>query len=309
MGKQWTSDFTMSESLVQSLLEAQFPELAPVTLEALATGWDNSVFLVNGAYVFRFPRRKVAIPLLTMENRLLPELSKYLPIPIPNPCFVGHSTNDYPSSFAGYVKLEGTAPHMQNLTDEKRMRSAVSWALFLRSLHRISIHSALQWGITPSDDIGRMDVEKRVPMFVANVEEVSRKGLIDNPDSLLRVVETLSPANHVRQQQQPVVVHGDMNFRNFLVNDDGVLTGVIDWGDAHIGHPAVDLSVVYSFLPESGRREFFKVYGEVHPQTESLAKFRSLYTNIVILLYAHDIGDRRQFLEAKRAIALANDSK
>jgi aminoglycoside phosphotransferase (APT) family kinase protein len=306
MSKPWAADIPITVTLVQDVLERQFPQLVPIQLRPLSEGWDNSLFLVNETYVFRFPRRKIAVDLIEMENRMLPPLSSHLPVPIPNPCFIGQPTKEYPFPFSGYPKLTGTVPYMMHLTDEQRTQSAVRWAEFLRILHGIPTHQALEWGIARSDDMGRMDVDKRIPMFIAKVEEVHTQGLIDNPYALLHITESVPTTEYVKQQCS-TVVHGDLNFRNFLVNDEGGLCGVIDWGDAHIGHPAVDLSVVYSFLPPSARPLFWKAYGDVCPETRLLAKFRSLYTNIVILLHAHDIGDRQQLLEAKRAITLCTE--
>lgn len=56
-----------------------------------------------------------------------------------------------------------------------------------------------------------------------------------------------------------------------LVAERGRLCGVLDWGDALTLH---------------------------------LAKFRALYTNLVILVYADDIRDECQVAKAKRALAL-----
>nr|WP_280138815.1 phosphotransferase [Fictibacillus solisalsi] len=79
--------------------------------------------------------------------------------------------------------------------------------------------------------------------------------------------------------------------RNTLVNNEGVIAGIIDWGDVHVGHPAVDLSFVYSFLPPEGRDRFYQIYGEVTPETQELARFKALYTTAVLLLYAHNTKD------------------
>jgi aminoglycoside phosphotransferase (APT) family kinase protein len=305
MGKQWTADITISETLVQDLLKQKFPQLIPLQLESFGEGWDNLLFLVNRKYIFRFPRRTLAADLIEREIRVLPELSSLLPVPIPKPCFVGQSTDEYPYSFFGYPKIAGTVPYMLKLTDDQRTKSAVRWAELLRALHSIRIGEALQWGIASSDYIGRMDVGKRVKMFITKVEEAQQKGLIENPNALLSIIDDLPTTEFVRQQKYRTLVHGDLNFRNFLVDNEGILSSVIDWGDAHIGHPAVDLSVVYSFLPPNARSDFFKAYGEVDTPTRLLAKFRSLYVNIVILMYAHDIKDSRQLLEAKRALALS----
>lgn len=302
MGRQWTADITVTNKLVQTVLARQFPQLNLVEVELLDAGWDNTVYLVNKNYIFRFPRRRVAVELIEKENRLLPCLSARLPLTIPNPCYLGESTNEYPYPFSGYVKIDGNVPHVLNLNDEQRAKSTTQLAQFLRTLHSVPVDLAITRGISTSDDIGRMDVDKRIPMFVAKIEEAYNKGMIDNPQVLLSEINELPTSEWIRQQNS-TVVHGDLNFRNFLVNHDGALVGVIDWGDAHVGHPAVDLSLVYSYLPPYARPDFFSVYGEVPPETLVLAKFRALYVNLVILIYAHDIGDRQQFLEAQRSIS------
>lgn len=302
MGRQWTADIIITVEMVQTLLSVQFSELSYADVQVLDAGWDNSVFLVNRNCVFRFPRRKVAVELIEMENRVLPWLSSRLPLAIPNPRFVGEPTPEYPFPFSGYFKINGSVPHRLNLNDTKRAESSVHLAQFLRVLHSIPTDLAIDRGVPASDNIGRMDIEKHIPMFVAKVEEAYNKRLVQDPHALLTAVDKL-PRIERNGQSNKAVVHGDLNFRNFLVDDDGTPTGVIDWGDVHIGHPAIDLSLVYSYLPPAARPNFFEVYGEVHPETLLLAYFRALYANIVILIYAHDIGDARQVLEAQRSIS------
>jgi len=302
MGNQWAADITITAGMVQAILSAQFPELSCAEVQLIDEGWDNSVFLVNGSFVFRFPRRQVAVELIQMENRVLPWLSGRLPLSIPNPRFVGQATTEYPFPYSGYFKINGTAPHTLNLNDKKRAKSTVSLAEFLRVLHSIQTDLAIEQGIPASDNIGRMDLGKRIPIFMAKVEEAYNKGLIQNPHLLLSRINKL-PTTESNGQQSRVVCHGDLNFRNFLIDNEGTLTGIIDWGDAHIGHPSIDLSLVYSYLPPHARSNFFNVYGLVHPETLLLAYFRALYVNVAILLYAYDIGDTRQLLEAQKAIS------
>ena len=50
-----------------------------------------------------------------------------------------------------------------------------------------------------------------------------------------------------------VVLHGDLHFRHLLVDEDGALTGVIDWGDLCCGDPSIDISLLWSFFPPEGR--------------------------------------------------------
>lgn len=53
-------------------------------MRLLSEGWDNTVWLVDGRWVFRFPRREGVIPGIEREMVLLPRLA---PLPIPVPVF------------------------------------------------------------------------------------------------------------------------------------------------------------------------------------------------------------------------------
>lgn len=61
-----------------------------------------------------------------------------------------------------------------------------------------------------------------------------------------------------RVKQRHILIHGDLHFKNMLVDETGKLSGIIDWGDVSIGHPACDLSIAYSFLPPASREGFLK---------------------------------------------------
>lgn len=78
----WSPERVVDAELARELIESRFPRLAPARVEPLGEGWDNSVFAVNGAWVFRFPRRQLAVPLIEAELRLLPSLPP-LPVPVP----------------------------------------------------------------------------------------------------------------------------------------------------------------------------------------------------------------------------------
>jgi aminoglycoside phosphotransferase (APT) family kinase protein len=172
----------------------------------------------------------------------------------------------------------------------------------LKELHGTPVQEAVEIGVGP-DKIGRMDLGRRTRQFEQCLKEAVNLGLLDKQSSLWDVARWLPDAESVSKRQ--ALVHGDLNFRNFLLDAEGVLCGVIDWGDVHIGHPAVDLAVAHSFLPPEGREIFRRAYGEIDEETWRLAKFRALYINLHILVYAYDIGDPLQLREAKTALELA----
>jgi Ser/Thr protein kinase RdoA (MazF antagonist) len=165
-------------------------------------------------------------------------------------------------------------------------------------------------GIAIEDSIGRMDLRKRIPLLLDKVEQACGMGYFDGREQLVHRVHALIDALQRLPSDPPprAVVHGDLNFRNFLVDEAGVLSGVIDWGDAHIGDPAVDLSIIFSFCPPAARPPFFEVYGAVSPEMELRARFRALYVSLMVLLYAHEIGQARQVRESLLGIANALDA-
>src|ERR1700730_579854 len=102
---QWDADWEVSDELVHKLIYGQFPQLSSKRIQRLGYGWDNTVYLVGGEYVFRFPRRKIAIDLLRMEGNILPKLTDYITIPYSKPLFYGEGNSDYPAPFLGYSYL------------------------------------------------------------------------------------------------------------------------------------------------------------------------------------------------------------
>lgn len=83
----WDADWEISEELAQRLISSQFPQLSSKEIKRLGYGWDNTVFLAGDEYVFRFPRRKVAIDSLKMEAKILPKLEDFISIPYSKPLF------------------------------------------------------------------------------------------------------------------------------------------------------------------------------------------------------------------------------
>ncbi|HLO10734.1 MAG TPA: phosphotransferase, partial [Pseudoneobacillus sp.] len=262
-------------------------------------GFDNTVYLVNNAYVFRFPRREIAVQLLDTENHLLPLLVNDLNIKIPEPIFFGKPTDFYKWPFTGYHHVQGSSPG--ELSVDIRSLSAAPLAHFLKKLHQFPVGVAKEAGVL-HDRFERMNIPKRREMLVENINKAAELQLIENAPAALDWLNTME----IEQDNSPLtLVHGDCHIRNVLVNKKGIISGIIDWGDTHIGNPAIDLSIAYSFLPSSSRECFFEIYGEVSESTKVAAKFFAIYVSVILLLYGHDLMDERLVSSAKESLNLA----
>jgi aminoglycoside phosphotransferase (APT) family kinase protein len=288
----------MTEKQAGLLIEEQFPELRPVQVELLGEGFDNTVFTVNEKYVFRFPRRVVAVELLQTERRLLPRLVPMLPIAIPEPLFIGSPSGAFPWLFLGYKKVHGHTP--SSLTREERLKSVEPIARFLQVLHHFPVEQARLLGVS-GDQFERLNLVRRKPKLRDNLEKIKAFGLYTKLSDILRFVEGL--AEDEPDQTEAVLVHGDLHIRNILVDSKGAISGVIDWGDVHIGHPALDLSLVYSFLPREGRERFYEIYGEVSKRWKQLAQFKAIYTTLLLMLYGHDLQDDGVIRECQASLS------
>lgn len=119
MRQPWDPEIQVTPEIAAAAIERQFPALRPARPEPLGSGWDNAAFLVNGRYVFRFPRRHIAVPLIRAEMRYLPLLAPRLPVAVPMPRFAGAPDSGFPYPFAGYERLLGTPACRLTWTDRK----------------------------------------------------------------------------------------------------------------------------------------------------------------------------------------------
>ena len=290
--RRWHAEVVVDEELARRLI-GQFPEVTLDSLRPFAEGWDNAVWVANEQWAFRFPRRAVAVPGVEVEIATLPLLAPILPLPIPTPVFFGRAADGYPWPFFGSALLQGREACDVALDDDARMGIALEVAAFLRHLHAVDPPDEL-----PTDPNGRAAMELRVPLTREQLAEV--EGLWRPPPSVERA---LAEAERLPPAAPRAVVHGDLHFRHLLVDDPLRLSGVIDWGDLCRTDPAVDLQLVWSFVPPGRRAEFLQAYGPV--TDDQLLRARVLALSLCAALAAYGHEDRLANVEREALDGLA----
>ncbi|PIS02368.1 MAG: hypothetical protein COT85_05060 [Chlamydiae bacterium CG10_big_fil_rev_8_21_14_0_10_42_34] len=293
MSHQWSPEKTIEPPEALKLIQDQFPKLNAQHIFLLGAGWDNTAFLIDDAYIFRFPRRKIALPFLEAERTLLPLLAERLPLPVPIPKWYGVSQGDYPWPFLGYKMLDGFTACRANLTEKQRFDLAVPIAKFLRKLHEMP-QEIISKCLIENDNMSRVNVDVLAPKIEKNLFELKQLGLIDE----IKVIK-----GAFRPPVATTVVHGDFYVRHLLVDSQHQLCGVIDWGDIHLGDPAIDLSIAHSFLPKEAHDLFKKAYGGIDEKTWALAKVRALFSSSLMAVYGYHNQDPDIVREALRSIA------
>ncbi|MFC0625854.1 phosphotransferase [Kribbella deserti] len=178
-------------------------------------GWDSRAW-TDGHWLYREPRRPEVTPRLQAEAVLLPWLAPHLPLPVPVP------------------ELTASGVRHRLLLGQPLEDAPVGEALgrFLCALHGVDPveavkHSAEDYETAQAD---RRAVQARMAAEV--LPRLPAAYRARGEDLLAEVAEVPSDGR---------LIHADLGPEHILVTDTQV-TGVIDWTDAHIGDPALDLA-------------------------------------------------------------------
>lgn len=280
--REWSAEIAVGEELARRLIEEQFPELERRSFRLIGEGWDNTVWLLDDEWVFRFPRRSIVVQGIENEMTHLPRLAPLLPLPIPVPRFLGQPSQTFPWPFHGSRFLPGRELADAELNDHARVALARPLAEFLRALHAVDLGADL-----PVDPVQRAAMARRVPRAREFLAEVESLGLWRRPPV---VDDILEAAQGLPTPEPTAIVHGDLHLRHLLVGAAGEPTAVIDWIDLCRSDPCVDLVLYWSALSASGRAEFRETYGSLTEDQLLRGRVLALFLCAVLAVYAHHEG-------------------
>ncbi|HLI05843.1 MAG TPA: phosphotransferase [Ktedonobacteraceae bacterium] len=288
----------MDTDLYLNLIRRNFPHIAIQMVRPVTRGWDSFVLDINDAFIFRFPLRDDVIPYLEKELCLLPQLEQALSVPVPHFTYIGEGDEHYPYTFVGYPKIAGQSLENKQITDEQLMKLAPALATFLNELHGFPLERAMRLLVeshTPEQWRERYreryeDIRRRVfPLLDANLCAKS----VTHWESFL--------SNESLFTFRPALIHGDLGCEHIFCDPErGVLTGVIDWGDATIGDPALDFVGLH--IGHGGEFVQQVLAGYQHPIDNALRQriaFYLTYEPFSELLYGA-YSNREDFIDSGR---------
>ncbi len=121
-----------------------YPDVALETTDVRTAGGQfNDILTINGELIFRFPRTRDAAKTLATEVAILSGLQGWLPLPVPDPTYVGTDPHTGELLFMGYRMLPGQPLRRELLADigdgEVLRRLGVQLGRFLRELHAFPV--------------------------------------------------------------------------------------------------------------------------------------------------------------------------
>jgi aminoglycoside phosphotransferase (APT) family kinase protein len=189
--------------------------------EPIEEGWDSRVFIVDGEWVDREPRRPEVAAWLVTETRVLPWLADRVPLSVPRPEVV----QQVPLRVRHRMIRGGPTQRL----DDGQGRALGE---FFRALHDVDADAAVERGVPDPD---RTRAEHLV--LLGRLRSVVLPRLDDHQ---ARLGEALLDRLALTVEE-PTLVHADVGPQH-LLSEDGEITGVVDWGDLHVGDPAMDLA-------------------------------------------------------------------
>lgn len=233
----------VDEELVRRLLAEQLPDLAGLPLTIVEPwGTDNAIWRLGDELVVRLPRIHWASAQVDFEATWLPRLAPHLPIAVPEPIASGEPALGYPYRWAVHRWLPGDTAAIELLDDSAAF--AHDLAGVVRALQSVPADGAPP-PRNRARPLAEYDGDTR-----AGIHRASH--LIDEDEALAVWEEALAAAPH---DGPPVWVHGDLEGN--CITRAGRLSGLVDWGLACMGDPAVDVQVIWSPLFTERSRDAF----------------------------------------------------
>ena len=236
----------VDDALVRRLVRAQMPDLAERRLFKVEPwGTDNAIWRLGDDLVVRLPRIRWATKQIELEATWLPRLAPHLPVAVPEPVAIGEPGEGYPYRWAVHRWIPGQGAALDCV--EGPVSFAVDLARVVRNLQAVPTDGA------PSPYNRARPLQDYDDSTRSAIDRAS--DLIDMTAAIAVWEEALAAPPH---PGPAVWVQGDLE-GNCLVRD-GRLCGVVDWGSACAGDPAVDVQVVWSPLfTDNSRRAFLEV--------------------------------------------------
>jgi aminoglycoside phosphotransferase (APT) family kinase protein len=242
--------------LVRALLRDQHPDLADLDLRDVDGGWDNQMWRLGEELAVRLPRTERAPALLRTEQTWLPMLAERLPLPTPAPVRVGEPSSLFEHTWTVARWVEGEPADRARITC---FDAAEVLAGFLSALHHLAPAEATA---SPSRGIplaGLQGVDGWFEVMADDADADAARGVWEEA--------LAAPA----WQGAPLWLHGDLHPANVVVRD-GMLAGVIDFGELCAGDPATDLSAAWILLPAGAATRFFDAYEQADEATITRAR-------------------------------------
>lgn len=244
----------------RELVARLFPQMALASFEPVGGGWDCFTYEADGEWIVQLPRVPRAVESLRAQMRMLPELVGEVSAPVPSPDLMSF---DPPAM--GYRKIDGVALEAGELPQSGMLPERLG--RFLYDLHMVPLEYL---GLRSNGHVAR---RARCVLELSGFRDRVFPLLSEDERSRAHVMFDGFMGDERHFRFPDVLVHRDLGPEHILMGVKGDLAGVIDWGDAAPGDPAIDFAWSLHRAPEIGERALAAYGGAPDPTFRDRAKF------------------------------------
>jgi aminoglycoside phosphotransferase (APT) family kinase protein len=278
------AEVTIDEALVRELLVAQAKDVVAdvesLPLTKVAEGWDSEVWRLGPSHAVRLPRRALAAPLVAHEHQSLPVIGPRIErsgVRVPIPVVRGAAGAGYPWSWSVVPWFGG-----RRGIDVARAQRA-GWTIRLAdALRELHVEAPEDHPVNP---VRGRPLSTRADVVAARLTALLDAGTVNRADAATLASAWAAGLAVDPWSRAPVWVHGDLHPGN-LVDDDGALAAIIDFGDVTAGDPAYDLAVAWLAFDEPARSHFIASTAERYDGA-TWTRARAWAAAVAVLLLTH----------------------
>ena len=293
-------------SYVECIRQA-YPEVEIAAVELNEQGQNNDVLVVDGVWIFRFPRYSQGLKRLEIEATILAAIEPYISLKIPVPLYLALAGREAGTAFLGYRRIEGEPLWRETyralegalkhrLEGEAALdRLAGQLAGFLRELHDLPVAEVAKAVAAAGHELPRDDTrEVCVDLYRRMREKLfphmrpdARAWAADHFETFLGHMDNF--------EYQPVLKHSDFGTSNILFDPASrSVRGILDFGSACLGDPAYDFAGLLSSYGEGFLHRCTGVYPELEEFLPRVRFYQGTFA-LYEALFGVEHGDDQAF--------------
>lgn len=235
------------------LIHKDFPGFTISSMQKTGEGDNSKAFIINGNYIFRFPKRKEVMQQVRKEIAILPKIKSSLNLQVPKFEFISPDIN-----FVGYKMIPGTLLSFKvfnSLTKKQQEFIQRSLGNFLLQLHHIDLT------LSRNCHLEIMDPREEYSDNFNKAKKFIYPHISKSKQKIITQLFTEYLENPENFNYTPTLIHNDFSQDHILfdtVNKE--ITGIIDFGDIAFGDPDYDLMYLLDEFGDNFLNGIFKTY-------------------------------------------------
>lgn len=230
----------------EKIIKSELKDKQIIQMNQITTGWTNIVYEVKtkeGNFFFRFPRDDFWTRTIVKDY----EFAKFIYGKTDFETVRLRLSYDNGRPFSIHKKIEGTvlASKMNELTDDEIDTVSQDIAKFMYQLHNIKFDKNEIFSI---NNIGLDLVDFLNELLNVHVSEEDME---------------FWKYDEFKNKEHNLLVHGDLNSSNIIIDEDNHISAIIDFGFGGYGNKYFDIARIIGRCPEKFKNSIIKYYEEI----------------------------------------------